>query len=404
MSVIIEQPSYYDDFKCIADKCDFTCCRDWTIAVDEVTYESWKSKVLPGSMAKDSFMDNKKVLADLVEENDASKRIVLDNGRCPFLDCNGLCHIVSKYGEEGLSKTCHTYPRETIEFTNNISGYRLRNLTLSCKTAIHCLFDEDKFRVVSNSVDNDSIVVDENCPQYLITLQQWFYTLVDKYKEVGSADILKTVFYILLDLIDQETDGDISEEKARELIDLYKKEENLSSIINTITNPDNQTDLLERFIEDNELLMDLFIRYYEQDKYSEFIKPIYDKAEELEGLIEDGKAIELYSEYISNIGDKYENKIKLIIAEELWSSLIVSYYDIETMAVKVQWLAIELALLKHYMFIHYSIFGHLSEEELVQIVAILFRTTGYCDDDIIEYLEASFEDIVWEWGYMDLII
>lgn len=150
--------------------------------------------------------------------------------------------------------------------------------------------------------------------------------------------------------------------------------------------------------------MDLFVRYYEQGKYSEFIKPVFEKAEELEGLIEDGVAIELYEKYVSEIGDKYEDKFKLIVAEELWSSLIVSYYDIETMAVKVQWLAIELALLKHYMFIHYTIYGHLTDEELIHIVAVLFRTTGYCDDDIIEYLEDCFEDIIWEWGYMDLII
>ena len=46
----------------------------------------------------------------------------------------------------------------------------------------------------------------------------------------------------------------------------------------------------------------------------------------------------------------------------------------------------------------------LDVEDLLQIVAVLFRITGYCDDDIIEYLEDSFEEIIWDWGYIDLIL
>lgn len=399
--MIIERPSYYDNFKCIADKCDFTCCRDWTIAVDDNTFASWNDKTLPRQVAEANNMSLDQTLTSFVETHNESRRIVLDNGKCPFLDCNGLCHIVSQYGEECLSKTCHTYPREDIKF----SDYELKNLTLSCKTVVKHLFDQSVFSVQSEKVSEDSSIdrEDEHCPNYLIELQQWFYTLVGEYKDVSVADILKAVFYILLDLIEQDID-DENEDKYQELIGLYKNSATIKKILDTITDPSSQTDSLDRFVEDNELLMDLFVRYYEQGKYSEFIKPVFEKAEELEGLIEDGVAIELYEKYVKEIGDKYEDELKLIVAEELWSSLIVSYYDIETMAVKVQWLAIELALLKHYMFIHYNIYGHLTKEELIHIVAVLFRTTGYCDDDIIEYLEDCFEDIIWEWGYMDLII
>ena len=34
---------YYDKFNCIADKCSFTCCQEWKIAVDEDTYTKWKN-------------------------------------------------------------------------------------------------------------------------------------------------------------------------------------------------------------------------------------------------------------------------------------------------------------------------------------------------------------------------
>ncbi|MDY4253715.1 MAG: lysine-N-methylase, partial [Clostridium sp.] len=34
----------YDKFKCIADKCKFTCCKGWDINVDTNTYNKWKEK------------------------------------------------------------------------------------------------------------------------------------------------------------------------------------------------------------------------------------------------------------------------------------------------------------------------------------------------------------------------
>ena len=29
------KPDYYEDFTCIADRCSFTCCREWKIGVDD---------------------------------------------------------------------------------------------------------------------------------------------------------------------------------------------------------------------------------------------------------------------------------------------------------------------------------------------------------------------------------
>ena len=36
------QPDYYNNFKCIADKCSITCCQEWKIAVDDATNRKWK--------------------------------------------------------------------------------------------------------------------------------------------------------------------------------------------------------------------------------------------------------------------------------------------------------------------------------------------------------------------------
>ena len=41
------KPDYYEDFTCIADRCSFTCCREWKIGVDEDTFVKWKHTLTP---------------------------------------------------------------------------------------------------------------------------------------------------------------------------------------------------------------------------------------------------------------------------------------------------------------------------------------------------------------------
>lgn len=38
----ILKPFYYDDFKCIADKCIDSCCIGWRISIDKESYKNTK--------------------------------------------------------------------------------------------------------------------------------------------------------------------------------------------------------------------------------------------------------------------------------------------------------------------------------------------------------------------------
>lgn len=35
-------PDYYKEFKCIADKCEDTCCAGWQIVIDEQSLKQYK--------------------------------------------------------------------------------------------------------------------------------------------------------------------------------------------------------------------------------------------------------------------------------------------------------------------------------------------------------------------------
>ena len=102
--------SGYNDFKCTANKCKFTCCEGWDINIDKDTYERWEKAekdstyLLNGVKTKECNGKEKYFINKETFE------------KCPFLDCEGLCNIVKSHGEGYLSKTCHSFPRIKNDF------------------------------------------------------------------------------------------------------------------------------------------------------------------------------------------------------------------------------------------------------------------------------------------------
>ena len=392
---------YFDKFSCIADKCDFTCCQDWLIAVDDETLDNWKQMDIPDTV---KFRDSKcKCLADYVDISENSSIKLIDHV-CPFLNEKSLCNIVLEYGEENISDTCHTFPRERREYADRIEA----SLSLGCKAAVKLLFENNEFNILENDTDDD--IEAEHCPEYLYEIRKWFIEIALN-NEIPVNTVLKILFYLILDIDDKNID---SVEKLNE----YKNSGIVDELFKMIQNTGIQADFDDQFNEDNELLLDLFVRYYEQEKYLEYISDIFEYAEDIEGLSNkdmtenednilsniDDNLFDLYEEYEEKIYVQYEDKIRLVITEELFASLLTGESSVAAMTIKLEWLAIELAVLKQWMFIRYSIDKEFNENTLVQIIAVLFRITGYCDDDIIEYMNNSFEEIIWDWGYMNLII
>lgn len=46
----------------------------------------------------------------------------------------------------------------------------------------------------------------------------------------------------------------------------------------------------------------------------------------------------------------------------------------------------------------------LDYETVREYMVVISRMTGYEDEDIREYLENSFAELIWDWGYFALII
>jgi lysine-N-methylase len=134
------KPYYYNDFKCIADKCPDTCCAGWQIVIDDETLEKYSNE-------KDEFSYRLKNSIDWGEGV-----FFQNNGRCAMLNDNNLCDLVTAKGEGGLCRTCHMYPRHIEEF----EGVREYSLSLSCPVAARIIL-EDTNKLVFDIEENEDI-------------------------------------------------------------------------------------------------------------------------------------------------------------------------------------------------------------------------------------------------------
>lgn len=382
---MIIKPIYYDEFKCIADQCQLTCCRDWKIAVDLATKEKWKTTPVPEAMQGEAAH-----LSDYVVSGWGGDQIkLLDNGSCPFLNEKKLCHIVAAYGEECISNTCHTFPREEHEFGDR----KEYSLTMGCPAALELLWKRDEF-YLDEQGDSKKNKALENADESILFLRSEFCKLIQK-QEIRISNALLMIFYVILDIYEKEEDISHSN------IEAIFQEPFLKQLENAISEVD--CDPYDKYMEQNELFLDLAENYRNKKIYMDVIEPLAELAEKLEG--EKQKAFFLEKRQKFEIEwNRFEKQIRLLLAEELYSTLYLPGGNWYTCVLKVQWLGITYVAIKQSLFLRWLEKGSVDRSDMASIVTVLIRMTGYSEDDIEEYLENSFEEIIWDWGYMALII
>ena len=94
-------PKYYKEFKCIADKCEHSCCIGWEIDVDNATFEKYQA--LNGDYAE--------VIKNSISTDGTPHFRLCERDRCPHLDERGLCKIILNAGEGYLCDICREHPR-----------------------------------------------------------------------------------------------------------------------------------------------------------------------------------------------------------------------------------------------------------------------------------------------------
>lgn len=157
--MIFRCPCYYDEFRCVADKCTDNCCIGWEICIDEETAEKYKN-------VKGDFGKRLKENIDFSEE----ATFILDGERCPFLNEKGLCDIIINMGKDNLCQICRDHPRYFEWYGNIKEG----GIGLSCREGARLILTEDCYADYYESetdeyVDED---FDENSFSMLFSLRE----------------------------------------------------------------------------------------------------------------------------------------------------------------------------------------------------------------------------------------
>ena len=124
-------PGYYKNFSCIADKCTHSCCIGWEIDIDSDTMAKYTS-VTHGYG---------KQIRDSIDVTDTPHFRLTDGERCPHLDQQGLCRIISNLGEAYLCDICREHPR----FYNDTSRGREVGLGMACEEACRIILESDEY-------------------------------------------------------------------------------------------------------------------------------------------------------------------------------------------------------------------------------------------------------------------
>lgn len=398
---------YYDDFHCIADQCNLTCCQEWKIAVDDKTQQAWKRLEPPLALMQEQ--GERLVIHDKLSQyttvKDDTRVIQLDTDKkCPFLSKKKLCNLVTAYGDQILSETCAIFPRQVNTFVErDVKEY---SLVACCPAVIDLLKEKDRFLVRDDSTDRElKGVAYENT---LLNIRNQMIQLVQN-RDASLSEAMMMGFFILLSLME-------TEEKAAEYtVSTQVLGEKLQRDLNRNTRPGEAAKILDTirhmtfssldtFDERNELFLDLAENYRKQDIYTAWLKPIAELAEQLSEEY-DGETMEKDLIAYDKIFLPYEQLMRNYVASEYFANLYLPEYDLENIVIAFQWITMEYVTMKQAVFLQWLLDGRkeLSYEKVRDMIVIVARMLGYDEPDIREYMESSFEELIWEWGYLALL-
>ncbi len=145
-------PAFYKDFKCIANRCEDSCCKDWDIDVDSETEKFYNT--VQGALGD-------KIRSLTVTDEYGERVFRSTDGRCPFWNQDMLCDIYIGIGEEHLSRTCANFPRVKVDYVD----FRENILSFACPEAARLMLKADN--AYADFGGDDELSVSEDSEDFM---------------------------------------------------------------------------------------------------------------------------------------------------------------------------------------------------------------------------------------------
>ncbi len=382
--------SGYNDFKCTANKCKFTCCEGWDINIDKDTYEKWEK------VEKDStyLLNGVKSKECNGKEEYFIKKETFE--KCPFLDEEGLCNIVKSHGEGYLSKTCHSFPR----MNNDFRYKRELSLSCSCPEVVQILDKiEGKIFMEPEGRNNKEELLEikiENINQgeELLELKIRESLINIVYEDKFSLDERLLIgFDMLLNILEDESYT--SEESLLKELEKYSDNEyrkELAYVYNEI-----ELNRVDSLLEINYLFLDIVENYREVSNLKCILEKISNFAE--------GANIKALSDDWEEYKEKFKEFNKLMekcIVSKIYSNCISD--DMEDMILSFQLIILEYLLVRYAVFLNYCVNDEkIQNEDVKNYIVIFSRIIGNNAEAVLDFLSDGFEYQILEMGYLCFI-
>ncbi|MDY7063492.1 MAG: flagellin lysine-N-methylase [Sarcina ventriculi] len=365
----VRVPSYFDDFKCIAQRCEDTCCAGWGIVIDEITNERYKN-------VNNEFGEVLK--SKIIKDEDGDVVFLLNNGNCSFLNKHNLCDIYSNLGEDYLCHTCKEYPRYTEEFFD----LKEVGISLSCpESARIILKSEENFNFKLSESTTENILesdIDKDVFLNFLNCRSVIFSILQK-KHLGLDIRICIILKFVKEIQDKIDLGDMAE--IVDVIEEYNNEKFLDKIIKSLSTykqkyGDKYKNIYKYFkvykdirhINENDpLCLNNALKYFKENenlltyKHKEF------------------------DDYYKKSLFKFEN----ILVYFIFRYFMKAIFDYDVSA-KIKLAIISMLMIKELSIVRWIEKGNFIEEDLVDIAHMYSKDVEHSDENI-EALQEVFE-------------
>lgn len=368
----------YDKFKCIADKCRFTCCKGWDINVDTNTYNKWKE-----TNELNYLLDNVRFIKSHGENSFLINKET--KGVCPLLNEEGLCNIVLNHGEEYLSSTCKSFPRIENKFEN------VKEMTLSCSCPeVVNIISNMKEKIYIESNEALSYIEDLGSLQ----IREALVNIIQK-EDITLENKLILSYNILFNILNSD---DLDYEALIEFLEIYKSEKYIKEELNNYRSYENKGN--KKYLKEiNTLFIDIIENYRNVPLFKDALTNIYKFAEEIniEKLFNNWREVkDLFKEY----DDLMEN----CIVSKVLSSCVSD--DLEEIIIAFEITILEYLFIRHAILLNYCINENkeISVEDIKDYIVIFSRIIGNNSEAVMEFLLDTFEEDILDFDYISSLV
>lgn len=378
----IRTPDYFEKFKCIADKCEDTCCAGWGIVIDDKSYKKYLST--QGKFGEE--------LRSKIVEEEGEHVFTLNGDRCSFLNDDNLCRIYSELGGDSLCYTCREYPRYLEEFGN----LREIGISLSCPEAARIILNKSEITKFTLSETEEEVnSYNDINPNIYINLMQCRNAIFNILQDRNIKLIDRCILVLAL------------ANEVQEKIDLN----DINSIRNIKDNYLNKEFLNEKlasFKKYNNKLEAKYLNIYSIINIFKDLKHLKaEYTEELENPLryfwKADEDINLYSDLNLGFNDYYKNneyKFEQIVIYYIYRYFMKSVFDYDAIA-KIKFALISFIMIKELSVVRYLENKEFLDEDLVDISYKYSRDIEHLEEnvDVLQELfetrdEFSFENFI----------